>query len=59
MSGSCTWVGYVPRIPEEKLDYVLTRGEDGTLQYRLDTVYIYGLAVGWELWVLDVSREGL
>ena len=54
-----TWVGYVPHIPEEKLDYVFTRGEDGTLQYRLDTVYIYGLAIGNEIWLLDVTREGL
>lgn len=53
------WERYVPHVAEEKLDYVLTRGDDGTLQYRLDTVYSYGLAVGWELWILDVSREGL
>lgn len=53
------WQTYTPRAPVEKLDYVLTRGEDGTLQYRLDTVYSYGLAIGYKLWLLDVTREGL
>lgn len=58
-AGDGSWVNYEPHIPEEKLDYVLTRGEDGALHYRLDTVYGYAVAIGPELWVLDITREGL
>lgn len=53
------WDRYVPITPVEKLDHVLTRGEDGTLQYRFDTVCGYAVAIGPELWILDITREGL
>lgn len=53
------WLHYEPRIPVEKLDYILTQEEDGTLRYRLDTVYNYRLTVGNEQWLLIVSRDDI
>ncbi len=51
------YIYYLDKIPEEKIDYRLTREEDGTLHYRLDTVYSYCLTVGEEQWLLVCSRD--
>lgn len=58
-TGEDFWIRYFPRDPLEKLDYVVTQDKDGTLHYRLDTAYSYALFIGQEIWVLDVTREGL
>ena len=54
--------GYIPYtgvgvLPD--LDYVLTRDDDGTLHYRIDTVYSYCLTVGQEQWLLVCSRDDI
>ena len=54
-----SYIRYEAKFPIDKLDYVFTRGEDGTLTYRLDTVYSYCLTVGEEQWLLSVHREGI
>ena len=48
-------------LPSEKIDYVLTAGEDGSLQYRLDTAYSFALTVttaeGSDTLIIDCRRE--
>lgn len=51
------YVYYPYKVPEDKLDYILTRGGDGALHYRIDTVYSYCLTVGEEQWLLVCSRD--
>lgn len=53
------WLHYQPRIPVEKLDYIRTQDEDGTLHFRLDTVYNYRLCLGDQQWLLIVSRDDI
>lgn len=53
------WLHYTARIPVNKLDYVLTEEEDGTLHFRLDTVYNYRLVLGSRQWLLIVSRDDI
>lgn len=43
----------------EKVDYRLTRQEDGTLEYLLDNVYNYRICVGQQNWLLICYREGI
>lgn len=50
-------------MPQPELDYVLTEGEDGTLQYRLDTVYNYEFVIttpqGSDEMLVISYRDGL
>lgn len=50
-------------MPQQDLDFVLTTGADGTLQYRLDTVYNYELVIttpeGRDELLVICYREGL
>lgn len=50
-------------MPQVDLDYILTQPEEGTLQYRLDTVYNYEFVIttpaGTDTMILTCSREGL
>lgn len=52
---------YNDNLPAEKIDYVLTAGEDGSLQYRLDTAYSFALTVttaeGSDTLIIDCRRE--
>ena len=52
---------YNDNLPSEKIDYVLTAGEDGSLQYRLDTAYSFALTVttaeGSDTLIIDCRRE--
>lgn len=50
-------------MPQQDLDFVLTKGEDGALHYRLDTVYNYDFVVttpeGTDTMLVICYREGL
>lgn len=50
-------------MPQRDLDFVLTQGEDGALQYRLDTVYNYDFVVttpeGADTMLVICYRDGL
>ncbi len=50
-------------LPQIKLDYLFAEGEDGTLQYRLDTVYNYEFVIttpeGSDSMLVICYREGL
>ena len=52
---------YNDNLPAEKIDYVLTAGEDGSLQYRLDTAYSFAFTVttaeGSDTLIIDCRRE--
>lgn len=50
-------------MPQQDLDYIVTEPEDGTLQYRLDTVYNYEFVVttqsGSDTMIVTCQRDGL
>lgn len=50
-------------MPQQDLDYIVTEPEDGTLQYRLDTVYNYEFVVttqsGTDTMIVTCQRDGL
>lgn len=50
-------------MPQQDLDYIVTEPEDGTLQYRLDTVYNYEFVVateaGTDTMIVTCRRDGL
>lgn len=57
------YIYYDKVLPQPELDYVLTQEEDGTLQYRLDTVYNYDFIIttpeGSDSMMVICYREGL
>ena len=52
---------YNDNLPSEEIGDVLTAGEDGSLQYRLDTAYSFALTVttaeGSDTLIIDCRRE--
>lgn len=50
-------------MPQPELDYILTQGSDGSLRYRLDTVYNYEFVVttedGTDTMIVTCHRDGL
>lgn len=50
-------------MPQPELDYILTQTSDGSLQYRLDTVYNYEFVVttedGTDTMIVTCHRDGL
>lgn len=57
------YVYYDKMMPQVKLDYVCTEQPDGSLQYRLDTVYNYEFIVttqqGTDTMIVTCQRDGL
>lgn len=50
-------------LPQPDLDYIATRQEDGSLQYRLDTVYNYEFVIatqaGTDTMIVTCQRDGI
>lgn len=53
---------YDKMMPQEKLDYIVTELDDGSLQYRLDTVYNFEFVVttqdGIDTMIVTCQRDG-
>lgn len=57
------YVYYDKMMPQIKLDYICTEQQDGSLQYRLDTVYNFEFVVttqeGTDTMIVVCQRDGL
>lgn len=57
------YIYYDKVMPQSELDYVVTEGEDGALQYRLDTVYNFDFVVttpqGTDSMLVICYRDGI
>lgn len=57
------YIYYDKMMPQIKLDYICTEQPDGSLQYRLDTVYNYEFVVttqeGTDTMIVTCQRDGL
>lgn len=57
------YVYYDKVMPQPELDYIATENADGSLQYRLDTVYNYEFVIhtddGTDTMIVTCQRDGL
>lgn len=48
---------YAEKLPQIKVDYVVSDSDDGALLCRIDTIYSFMLEVGEQRWLVQCDRD--